>query len=108
MCAVLIGGMDRLNRDYISVARELGIELKIFTGQENSIKRQIGVPDVIIICTGKISHNARKEALRHAAANSIPLEMIHSSGVSALKRCIAPRVEARARMSCSGTREIGA
>ena len=108
MCAVLIGGMDRLNRDYISVAKELGIELKIFTGQENSIKRQIGVPDVIIICTGKISHNARKEALRHAAANSIPLEMIHSSGVSALRRCIAPRMEASARARCSGTREISA
>jgi hypothetical protein len=100
--------MDRLNREYISVAKELGIELKIFTGQENSIKRQIGVPDVIIICTGKISHNARKEALRHAAANSIPLEMIHSSGVSALRRCIAPRMEASARARCSGTREISA
>ncbi|MDR2574204.1 MAG: DUF2325 domain-containing protein [Desulfovibrio sp.] len=94
MCAVLIGGMDRLNRDYISAAKALGFDLKIFTGQENSIKRQIGVPDVIILCTGKVSHNARAEALRHAAANAIPVEMIHSSGVSALKRCMTPRVKA--------------
>jgi hypothetical protein len=89
MCAVLIGGMDRLNREYISVAREMGIDLKIFTGQENSLKRQIGAPDIIIICTGKVSHNARAEAFRHAAANAIPVEMIHSPGISALRRCIS-------------------
>jgi hypothetical protein len=91
MCAVLIGGMDRLRREYILVARELGFDLKIFTGQENNIKRQIGDPDIIVICTGKVSHNARLEALRHASAKAIRLEMIHSSGVSALRRCIKPQ-----------------
>jgi hypothetical protein len=80
--------MDRLNREYFLAAEELGIELKIFTGQENSLKRQIGAPDVIIICTGKVSHNARAEAFRYATANAIPVEMIHSPGVSALRRCI--------------------
>jgi hypothetical protein len=86
--------MDRLYRDYTRVARELGFELKVFTGQENSIKRQIGEPDVIIVCTGKVSHNARAEAFRHAAARAIPLEMVHSSGVSALRRCMEPRMKA--------------
>jgi hypothetical protein len=88
MCAVLIGGMDRLRSVYMHAAGELGIDLKIFTGQERSLKNQLGEPDMIILCTGKVSHAARHEAFKYADDKSIPVEMIHSSGVSALKRCL--------------------
>jgi hypothetical protein len=88
MCAVLIGGMDRLRKDYMQAAGTLGFDLKIFTGQERSLKKQIGEPDMIILCTGKVSHAARQEAFKYADDKAIRLEMIHSSGVSALKRCL--------------------
>jgi hypothetical protein len=89
MSAVLIGGMDRLRREYMAAADELGVTLKIFTGQERSIKKQLGEPDMIILCTGKVSHAARQEAVAHASERAIPLEMVHSSGVSSLRRCIS-------------------
>ncbi|MDR1946788.1 MAG: DUF2325 domain-containing protein [Desulfovibrio sp.] len=91
MSAVLIGGMDRLRRVYMLAAGELGIDLKIFTGHERSLRKQIGEPDMIILCTGKVSHSARLRAFKYADENSIPVEMIHSSGVSALKRCLEGR-----------------
>lgn len=88
MCAVLVGGMDRLRNEYISTAKSLGVELKVFTGQERSIKSQIGEIDMMILFTGKLSHAARHEAVKHARTHNIPVHMIHSSGVSSLRRCI--------------------
>ena len=87
MCAALIGGMDRLRQEYIFAAKDMGVNLKVFTGQENSIKHQLGNLDMMIVFTGKVSHTARKDAVRHAKARNIPLRMIHSSGVSSLRKC---------------------
>ena len=101
MCAVLIGGMDRLHREYIQAAKSLGVNLKVFAGQERSIKKQLGGADLLILCTGKVSHSARQEVTRHAAVKKIPLFMIHSSGVSSLRCCIE-----NCRLGGTGTPEI--
>ncbi|MDL2280054.1 DUF2325 domain-containing protein [Desulfovibrio sp. OttesenSCG-928-G11] len=90
MCAALIGGMDRLHQEYIEAARDLGVDLKVFTGQERSIRRQLGGVDMMILCTGKVSHAARAEAVKHARSNKIPLRMVHSSGLSSLRKCFGP------------------
>ena len=89
MCAAFVGGMDRLKKEYIDAARGLGVDLKVFTGQERSIKNQLGELDVMILFTGKVSHAARQEVVKHARSNNIPLHMIHSSGVSSLRKCIS-------------------
>jgi len=88
MSAVLIGGMDRLRRKYIEAAKSLGISLKIFHGKERSIEKQLGSPDMFIICTGKVSHSARIEVLNCARANKIPVRIIQSPGVSTLRCCL--------------------
>ena len=88
MCAVMIGGMDRLHREYIETAKAFGITLKMFNGQERSIKKQLGGADMVILCTGKVSHSAKREACKHACARKIPVRMIHSPGVSALRCCM--------------------
>ncbi|MDR0552388.1 MAG: DUF2325 domain-containing protein [Spirochaetaceae bacterium] len=88
MCAVLIGGMDRLHREYIETAKSLGVVLKVFNGQERKIEKQIGQADMLILCTGKVSHSAKREAIKHAGANKIPVSMMHSAGISALRCCI--------------------
>ena len=87
MCAALVGGMTRLRQEYIDAAKAMGVNLKVFTGQERSIKSQLGNLDMMIVFTGKVSHTAREDAVRHARASNIPLRMIHSSGVSSLRRC---------------------
>ncbi len=87
MCAVLVGGMDRLRNEYISTAKQMGINLKVFTGKERSIKNQLGDAKMLILFTGKVSHAARHEAVKYAKSNSIPVQMVHSSGVSSLRKC---------------------
>ncbi|MDR2696363.1 MAG: DUF2325 domain-containing protein [Deltaproteobacteria bacterium] len=91
MCAALIGGMDRLRQEYIDTAKDMGVDLKVFTGQERSIRNRLGNPDMMIVFTGKVSHTARTEAVKHARACNIPVRMIHSSGVSSLRNCFEDR-----------------
>jgi len=45
--------------------------------------------DMMILCTAKVSHAARQEVIKHARANKIPLHMVHSSGLSSLRKCIS-------------------
>ncbi|PTN33294.1 DUF2325 domain-containing protein [Desulfonatronum sp. SC1] len=88
MCATLIGGMDRLKPNYLQTAKKAGISLKIFTGKENSIASSLGDSEMIIIFTNKVSHQARNEAMQVAKTRNIPVHMLHSCGVSSLKKCL--------------------
>ncbi|HAS90233.1 DUF2325 domain-containing protein [Maridesulfovibrio sp.] len=88
MCAALIGGMDRLKRDYIVSAKKKGVKLKVFTGKENKVSSKLGSADHVIIFTNQISHAAKKDIVKYTKAKQIPLHMFHSCGVSTLKNCL--------------------
>jgi len=92
MCAALIGGMDRLKQEYLRTAKQAGVDLKIFTGKESTIAAQLGKSERIIIFTNKVSHQARNEAMNVAKANNIPVHMLHSCGVSSLRKCLREAV----------------
>ncbi len=66
MCVALIGGMDRLERHYISEAERMGIDLKVYTKSETGIASKIKNVDAVVIFTNKVSHKARKEAMSMA------------------------------------------
>jgi hypothetical protein len=42
----------------------------------------------VIVFTNKVSHKARKEVAAHAKANNIPMKMLHSCGISSLRRAL--------------------
>lgn len=88
MCAAVIGGMDRLKRDYINTAKGMGVKLKVFTGKENAIAPKLGKADLVVVFTNQVSHKARKEVCTYAKANDIPLLLSHSCGVSTLRQCL--------------------
>ncbi|MDR0552230.1 MAG: DUF2325 domain-containing protein [Spirochaetaceae bacterium] len=88
MSVVLVGGMDRLRREYVNAAASQGVALKVFTGQERSLEKQLGGADALILCTGKVSHSARREVMCHACRKKIPVYTVQSPGVCAMKRCL--------------------
>ena len=88
MCVALIGGMDRLERNYITEAEKLLIDLRVFTKSETGITSKIKNVDAMVIFTNKVSHKARKEAMNIAKARNIPVLMYHSCGVCTLRDCL--------------------
>jgi len=87
MSIALIGGMDRLERHYISEAEKLGISLKVFSQSEAGIMSKIKNMDAVVIFTNKVSHRARREVLNVAKTRNIRVLMLHACGVCSLRDC---------------------
>jgi hypothetical protein len=88
MCVALIGGMDRLEQQYINIARQLGINLRVFSKYKHSLQSKIKNVDGVVIFTNKVAHKTRKEAVRIAKINKIPFIMHHSCGICSLRECL--------------------
>jgi len=89
MCAALIGGMDRLKKEYVSEAKKNGIKLKHFTGKERKISKTLGNVDFVVMFTNKVSHKARTDVLDALRGTDIPIYMHHSCGISTLRKQLA-------------------
>lgn len=85
MCAALVGGMDRLKRDYMNEAKKNGVKLKCFTGKERKISGTLGNVDFVVLFTNKVSHKARKDVLTALRGKDIPVIQRHSCGISSLR-----------------------
>jgi hypothetical protein len=88
MCIALIGGMDRLDKHYMEVAKQAGFSLQIFTRSQTNIAAKLKKADVMVIFTNKISHRVKFEAMSAAKAHGIPVIMQHSCGVCTLRSCL--------------------
>ncbi len=88
MCAALVGGMDRLKREYVNEAKKNGIKLKCYTGKERKISGSLGNVDFIVLFTNKVSHKARKDVLTAIRGKDVQVIMRHSCGISSLRECL--------------------
>ncbi len=88
MSVTLIGGMDRLRADYMAAAKEMGHKLRCVARNERNFQEKIGSPDMLIVFTNKISHEAKRKAAEVAKSRSVPLRLAHSCGVSTLRDCL--------------------
>ncbi|MDR2077225.1 MAG: DUF2325 domain-containing protein [Desulfovibrio sp.] len=89
MCVALVGGLDRLKREYESAAKSCGVTLKVFTGKESCLVNKIGSPDLAILLTAMISHNAKDDVVQHSRGLGIPVVFLHSNGISGLRQRLA-------------------
>lgn len=88
MCIAVLGGMDRLEREYINEAEKLGIRLKVYTKAQKGMASKIKNVDCMIIFTNKVSHSAKLEAINVAKSMKIPVFMFHSCGVCTFRNCL--------------------
>ncbi|NLT23601.1 MAG: DUF2325 domain-containing protein [Syntrophorhabdus sp.] len=109
MCVALIGGMDRLERDYETEARRHGVELRVFTKTKTGLTTRLKAVDVMVMFTGKVSHQLKREAVSAAKSKSIPVIMVHSCGVCSLRECLQRLVASGQRgageSGCAGSRK---
>jgi len=92
MCVAIVGGLDRLKRDYENAAKRCGVKLKVFTGKESCLADKIGRVDMAILFTSMVSHNARTEVMQRSKSLGIPVAFLHSNGVSGLRQYLSDLV----------------
>lgn len=88
MSIVIIGGNERMEREYKSICKSFGYKSKVFTTMSSKVSKSIGSPEAIVIFTGTVSHKMSKKAEEEAKKKNIPIHRIHSSGKVALEECI--------------------
>ncbi len=88
MCVAVIGGMDRLERDYENEAGKHGVDLRVFTKSKVDLAARLRKVDAVVVFTGKTSHRIRNEAISTAKTKGIPVILNHSCGVCSLRECL--------------------
>lgn len=56
MSIVIIGGHDRMVRQYETICKKHNCKVKIFTQMPSCLNKKIGNPDLVVLFTNTVSH----------------------------------------------------
>ena len=84
MSVVIIGGHERMVRQYEEICEKHGCDAKVFVKERSGFKKNLGTPDLMILLTNTVSHKMVKSAVSEARRNKIQIARAHSSSASAL------------------------
>lgn len=88
MSIVIIGGNDRMIYQYKDLCKDYNCQAKVFTQMQGAMKKKIGVPDLIILFTGTVSHKMVNCAVSEAKRLNLPLARSHTSSLAALRNIL--------------------
>ena len=74
MSVVIVGGHDRMVRQYMDICKKFNCKGKVFTQLPGNFKGQIGQADLIILFTSTVSHIMVNGAVQEAEKNNITIE----------------------------------
>jgi len=88
MSIVVVGGHDRMSREYLDVCKKYNCKAKIFTQMKAGLNDKIGNPDVIILFTNVVSHKMVRKAKKEADRKNIKIINNHNSTGHSLEEII--------------------
>ena len=93
MSIVIVGGNDRMVRNYKDTCESFGCRAKVFTQMRDGLKNRIGSPDLIILFTGTVSHKMVQYTLEEARRSNARICRSHSSSLAALRTILAENLD---------------
>ena len=88
MSIVLVGGHERMHKEYKGIGSKLGHKVKVFTKMPPRFEKAIGKPDVMVLFTSTVSHKMVGTALKEAKRKKIPIIRSHSSSGTSLENAL--------------------
>ena len=88
MSVVIIGGNERMSRQYADVCAAHGYDAKVFPKETGPIEKKIGSPDLMILFTQTVSHKMVKCAVTEAERSNAEVIRCHTSSGSALNEIL--------------------
>ena len=89
MSITIIGGHDRMVRDYKEVCKEYNFKPKVFTQPSGNLCKKIGNPDILVLFTNTVCHKMVKVALEATSVNSTTVIRCHNSTKRALEEILS-------------------
>ena len=84
MSVVIVGGNDRMVRQYKDLCASYKCKAKVFT-QMSGLKDKIGSPDLLVLFTGTMSHKMLTCALNETKGKGAKVVRCHTSSMEALR-----------------------
>ncbi|MCI1930796.1 MAG: DUF2325 domain-containing protein [Clostridia bacterium] len=88
MSVVIVGGHDRMVRQYIDTCKNHKCKVKVFTQMPGNFKAQIGKADLMVLFTSTLSHTMMRSAVQEAKKEKITITHSHTSSISALTKIL--------------------
>jgi len=88
MSIVILGGNERMERQYKDLCEEYHCSAKIFTKPSGNLRSKIGKPDLMIFFTGTMSHKMVNAAMCEAKGNKTRIARAHTSSMAALREIL--------------------
>lgn len=85
MSVVIIGGNERMERQYKDICKEYNCRAKVLTKMTGSFQNKIGTPDLLVLFTNTMSHKMVRSALCETKGQEVKIARCHSSSMTALK-----------------------
>ncbi len=84
MSVVIVGGNERMERQYRELCEAYRCEAKDYT-KESGMSGKVGSPDLIVLFTGTMSHKMLQGTLRAIRGKETVIARSHSSSMAALR-----------------------
>lgn len=91
MSIVIVGGHERMVRQYENLCKEYDCQAKVCV-KKNSGFKQIGSPDLLVLFTSTVSHTMVKCALNEVKGEKTTVARSQSSSLSALRNILEEHV----------------
>lgn len=91
MSVVIVGGNERMARQYEDLCREYSCRAKIFMKNDRGIQN-FGTPDLLVLFTSTMSHKMLDIATGQAKKRNIRVARCHTSSMSALRNILETHV----------------
>jgi hypothetical protein len=88
MSVVIVGGNDRMVRQYRDLCEKYRCRAKIFTQMSGSMGDKIGNPDRMVLFTNTVFHKMIRCAMSRLKGNETIIAHFHSSSISALRKIL--------------------
>ena len=85
MSIVIVGGNERMERQYMDICKKYNHKVKTFIKPVSSLKKKIGEPDLMIFFTNCMSHKMVHCALDEVKGSRTKVERLQSASVASLK-----------------------
>lgn len=92
MTISIVGGLDRLEKDYINAGKVLGVKTKVILKKQSNIAGILENSDAIVLLTSNIGHGVANKARSISKQKNVPLFQLHNCSVKSvggtLEKCI--------------------
>lgn len=92
MSIVIVGGHERMERQYTELCKKHGCKSKVFCKYQTGMESRIGNPDLLIVFTHTVSHKAMKCAMS-CVPKTTDVVRCHNSSQAALSEILCSYVQ---------------